>query len=149
MCWTQACSCEVCHTGCRHPSEETSLGQYTSIPPANIRFSYGSKSKPSLVVPSIQFNCSNSAIMGLYAMTRSCDLGVDIEQIRAMQDIEQVSNGYLCPEEARQLMSLPPAERNSAFFHCWTRKEAYVKRCAECRSKQILLAPRLFGRRQA
>jgi 4'-phosphopantetheinyl transferase len=103
------------------------LGHYTSIPPPNIRFSYGSKGKPNLVVPSIQFNCSNSAIMALYAMTRSCDLGVDIEQIRALQDIEQVADRYFCPEEASQLMSLPPAERNPAFFHCWTRKEAYVK----------------------
>ena len=60
-------------------------------------------------------------------MTRNCDLGVNIEPIGAMQDIEQVSNGYCFPEEARQLISLPPAERNSAFFHCWTRKEAYVK----------------------
>ena len=32
------------------------LGRYTSIPPAKIRFSYGSKSKRGLV-PSIQFNC--------------------------------------------------------------------------------------------
>ena len=103
------------------------LGHYTSTPPAKIRFSYGSKGKPSLVVPSVHFNCSNSDIMALYAMTRSCDLGIDLEQIRAMHDIEQVANRYFCPEEARQLMSLPPAERDSAFFHCWTRKEAYVK----------------------
>jgi 4'-phosphopantetheinyl transferase len=105
------------------------LGQYTSIPPTDIRFSYGSKGKPNLVgvVPSIQFNSSTSGIMALYAITHNCDLGVDIEQIRALQEIEQVAGRFFCHEEARQLMSLSSSDRNPAFFHCWTRKEAYVK----------------------
>ena len=105
------------------------LGRYVSIPPANIRFSYGSKGKPNLVgvVPSIRFNSSNSANMGLYAMTRNCDLGVDIEKVRPLQDMQQIADQFFCREETRELFSLPLAERELAFFHCWSRKEAYIK----------------------
>jgi 4'-phosphopantetheinyl transferase len=35
--------------------------------------------------------------------------------------------GFFCLEEATEIMSLPPSERERAFFRCWTRKEAYIK----------------------
>src|SRR5260370_33936747 len=44
------------------------LGHYTSTPPANILFSYGSKGKPIQVFPSIHSYSSSSAIIVLYAL---------------------------------------------------------------------------------
>jgi len=105
------------------------LGRYTSQTPAAIGFSYGRKGKPCLLelARHIQFNCSHSADMTLYAMTRHCDLGVDVEKIRPLQDVAEIAQPFFCPEEVRELFSLPAAEREAVFFRCWTRKEAYIK----------------------
>jgi 4'-phosphopantetheinyl transferase len=107
----------------------TLLGCYLSVPPANIQFSYGERGKPDLsgVTTDIRFNSSRSAGVALYAMTRHCELGVDIEKIRSLQDIEQIADRFFCSEEARELLNLPASRRESAFFNCWSRKEAYIK----------------------
>jgi 4'-phosphopantetheinyl transferase len=105
------------------------LGRYISLQPADIQFSYGSKGKPYLLefARQIRFNCSHSDGMALYAMTRHCDLGIDIEKIRPLQEMEQLAQRFFCPEEVHELLSLKPAEREAAFFRCWSRKEAYIK----------------------
>jgi len=105
------------------------LGRYISLQPADIHFSYGSKGKPHLCefASQIRFNCSRSDGMALYAMTRHCDVGIDIEKIRPLQGMEQIALNFFCPEETRELLSLTPAERQEAFFRCWSRKEAYIK----------------------
>jgi 4'-phosphopantetheinyl transferase len=105
------------------------LGRYISLQPAAIQFSYGSKGKPHLseFASRIRFNCSHSAGVALYAMAGQCDLGIDIEKIRPLEGMEQIAQRFFCPEEVRELLSLAPAERESAFFRCWSRKEAYVK----------------------
>jgi len=105
------------------------LGCYVSVPAGKIRFSYGKRGKPHLfgVTTDIRFNSSHSANVALYAMTRHCDLGVDIEKIRQLEDMHRIAECFFCPEEARELLDLPRAEQESAFFNCWTRKEAYIK----------------------
>ena len=65
--------------------------------------------------------------MALYAMTRDCDLGVDVEKIRRLEDLAQIAQRFFCPEEVRELLSLPPPQRKEVFFRCWSRKEAYIK----------------------
>jgi 4'-phosphopantetheinyl transferase len=105
------------------------LSHYVSLPSADLQFSYKSKGKPYLLefADQIGFNCSHSDGMALYAITRCCDLGVDIEKIRPLQDMEQIAQCFFCPEELCELLSLTPAEREVAFFRCWSRKEAYIK----------------------
>jgi len=105
------------------------LGRYISLQAADIQFSYGSKGKPHLFGfnSRIRFNCSHSAGMVLYAITRHCDLGIDIEKIRPLQDMEEIAQRFFCPEEVSELLSFMPPEREAAFFRCWSRKEAYVK----------------------
>jgi 4'-phosphopantetheinyl transferase len=41
--------------------------------------------------------------------------------------MQQIAAHFFCSEEATEIMSLPPSERERAFFCCWTRKEAYIK----------------------
>jgi 4'-phosphopantetheinyl transferase len=105
------------------------VGCYVSVPAGKVRFSYGERGKPHLfgVPTDIRFNSSHSADVALYAMTRHCDLGVDIEKIRLLEDMHQIADRFFCPEEAQELLGLPRAEQESAFFNCWTRKEAYIK----------------------
>jgi len=104
------------------------LGRYLNMPPANITFSYGPMGKPSITQPlDIRFNASHSGDLALFAFTIGCEVGIDLEEIRPLQDIHEIANRYFCSEEATELMSLPEEDRERAFFLCWTRKEAYIK----------------------
>jgi 4'-phosphopantetheinyl transferase len=75
----------------------------------------------------VRFNISHSDNLAVFAFAVGCDLGVDVERIRTLSDMQHVAERYFCFEEAAQLTSLPMDQRERAFFHCWTRKEAYVK----------------------
>jgi 4'-phosphopantetheinyl transferase len=65
------------------------------------------------------------------AFTMDCDLGVDIEAVRPMPDIEDIARRFFCAEETADLMALSTAQRDQGFFLCWTRKEAYIKATGE------------------
>ncbi|MGH9720228.1 MAG: 4'-phosphopantetheinyl transferase family protein [Bryobacteraceae bacterium] len=104
------------------------LGRYLNDDASNIQLTYGSKGKPSLAGPSrIRFNASHSGRLALVALTLDCDIGVDVEQIRPFPNVHEVINRFFSAEEAAELSSLPADEHASAFFRCWTRKEAYIK----------------------
>ena len=69
--------------------------------------------------------------MALYAFTLDCELGVDVEQLRDLDDPESIAARFFSTAETSELLSLKPDERGLAFFRCWTRKEAYVKAIGE------------------
>jgi 4'-phosphopantetheinyl transferase len=108
------------------------LGRYLDMHPANIRFNYGSKGKPAVTSTlGIEFNATHSGELAVFAFTAGCPIGVDLEQIRPLSDIQDIADRFFCSEEAAELMALPPTEREHAFFRCWTRKEAYIKAIGE------------------
>ena len=97
--------------------------------PGEIEFSYGPKGKPGLMDPSlpVRFNVSNSGSLAVYAFTEACDIGIDVEQVRPVPEMEQIAARFFAADEASELMALPEPERPQGFFNCWTRKEAYIK----------------------
>ena len=104
------------------------LGLYLNILPADVRFVYGLKGKPALASTThIEFNLTHSGRLAVIALTLDRPIGVDVEHIRPLSDIQEIADRFFCPEEASEVMSLPHAERERAFFRCWTRKEAYIK----------------------
>lgn len=104
------------------------LGRYLNTSPAGIQFKYGPKGKPALALSgSIDFNASHSGGLAVFAFTRGCEIGVDLEQIHPMEDMQNIADRFFCPEEAAELMSFGVNQREHAFFLCWTRKEAYIK----------------------
>jgi 4'-phosphopantetheinyl transferase len=104
------------------------LGRYLDRHPASIRFNYGSKGKPAVAsAVGIEFNTTHSGGLSVFAFTVGCQIGVDLEQIRLLTETQHIADRFFCSEEAAEIMSLPPSERERAFFYCWTRKEAYVK----------------------
>jgi 4'-phosphopantetheinyl transferase len=104
------------------------LAFYLDLLPGSIEFAYGPKGKPAVrrTTP-LRFNVSHSGDVAVYAFTLDCDLGVDVEKLRALADLESISARFFCAAEASELLSLPPDNRPVAFFRCWTRKEAYIK----------------------
>jgi 4'-phosphopantetheinyl transferase len=107
----------------------TILAGYLASDPKELAFRYSKAGKPSLDSGNdeVEFNISHSGEVALLAFTRGRALGVDVEQIRENFDHEAIAGRFFSRQEQQQLAALPPAERYSGFFRCWTRKEAYIK----------------------
>jgi 4'-phosphopantetheinyl transferase len=109
----------------------TGLAERLGVDPGALVFQYGPHGKPALAAPfdrsGLSFSASRSEGVGLYAAAWGRRIGVDIERVRPMPDLEEVAALTFSPEERRQLDRLAPAERLTGFFNCWTRKEAYLK----------------------
>jgi 4'-phosphopantetheinyl transferase len=104
------------------------LGHYLNVHPASIEFQYSSKGKPALAESAgIEFNASHSGRLAVFALTAGCQIGVDVEQLRPLRDMQSIADRFFCPEEAADLMTVAADQRERAFFACWTRKEAYIK----------------------
>ena len=108
------------------------IGKYLGTDAARVRFEFGHKGKPRVASnQELCFNASHSGSLALFAFTRGCELGIDLEQIRILSNVNEIATQFFCPGEAVQLLSLPDSERLHAFFRCWTRKEAYLKATGE------------------
>ena len=104
------------------------LGRYLELHPSSIRFSYSSKGKPAVEGGThIHFNMTHSGSLAAIAITADCQIGIDVEQVRPLSDMQQIAEHFFCSEETSEIMSFSPSERERAFFCCWTRKEAYIK----------------------
>lgn len=55
------------------------------------------------------------------------EIGVDVECVRPVSGLDCLTDGFFAPGEAAAIRALPGEQRLSAFFACWTRKEAFVK----------------------
>jgi|SRR5208282_4898705 len=109
----------------------TILARYIDRTPAQIEFCYGPSGKPELPPGSdtdgLCFNLSHSQGLALYAITRHCEIGVDLEGVRANFAWEEIASRFFAPREVEALRLVPSRSRAEAFFNCWTRKEAFVK----------------------
>jgi 4'-phosphopantetheinyl transferase len=63
----------------------------------------------------------------LVAVTRERKVGIDVERIRQGISSHVIAQQYFSKSEVAELEALPLEQRVSAFFTCWTRKEAYIK----------------------
>lgn len=111
------------------------LGAYLGAPAADLGFVHGPHGKPALASPwsasDLRFNLSHSQAVGLCAVTRGHDLGVDVEGIRELDDLEALAERVCSARERAALDRLSGPARRSAFFHVWARKEAFVKALGE------------------
>ncbi len=83
--------------------------------------------KPRVAGGALRFSASRSAGLALYATSRTLEVGVDVEAIREAADVDAIARRVYSESERRVLAALPPAERLTACFQCWTHKEAYGK----------------------
>jgi 4'-phosphopantetheinyl transferase len=107
------------------------LGRYTRIEASRVHFHYGPRGKPAIVPAphnvNLHFNISHSDGLALYAVARDHELGVDLERIRPVSDIEKIARRFFSAAESAALSNIPASSMLEAFFTCWTRKEAYIK----------------------
>ncbi len=109
----------------------TILGFYLQVNPSELRFSFGREGKPSLTKNflecPIQFNVAHSSGMVLYAFTLGRQVGVDLERIEQMHQLEEIAYRFLSNRERETISRFSGYKKYVAFFQIWTRKEAYLK----------------------
>jgi 4'-phosphopantetheinyl transferase len=104
------------------------LGRYAHQIPGDLRFLTSARGKPSLMSANgLEFNLSHSDDVALLGVTKGGEIGVDVEKIRPIENLEDLAHRFFCPAESEDLLSVCLEHRHLAFFCCWTRKEAYLK----------------------
>jgi 4'-phosphopantetheinyl transferase len=103
------------------------LSGYFDVTPGEIVFQYGARGKPGIAGASIHFNASHSGDWAAYAVARTPLIGIDIEMIRPIPDMEELARRTFSEAEAAEFQMIDAPLRQQGFYNCWTRKEAYVK----------------------
>ncbi len=107
------------------------LASYTDTTPDHLRFEYGAKGKPALAGPtpngSLHFSLAHSADLLLVGIARGHGIGVDIELMRPLSNVDRLAARCLSSTERALFRRVPSAQRSQAFLVCWTRKEAFAK----------------------
>lgn len=104
------------------------LAGYLQCSPAQVVFRRGPNGKPLLKASgpnAPNFNLSHSHDWCGLAVARNLDIGLDIQVPHPVNPA--LWRRVLTPQEKSQIATLEPADRDPAFFRCWTRKEAIGK----------------------
>ena len=111
------------------------LGGYLQRPPEEIQFRYTEFGKPYLSFEpgqtKLEFNISHSGDIILFAFAQGVPVGVDVERIKPLPELEQIARRFFSPGEQKDLEMLTGPEKVTAFYRCWTRKESIIKACGE------------------
>jgi 4'-phosphopantetheinyl transferase len=107
------------------------LGAYLRIPPETVPFSVGPHGKPRLSPPldssGLCFNLADAEDLALYAVGRRREVGIDVECVQSLPDMDSLTERCLTATERAALGRARDTDRARVFFTCWTRKEAYLK----------------------
>jgi 4'-phosphopantetheinyl transferase len=101
------------------------IGQYLKQPPPSLIFSYGDHGKP--MIANLEFNLSHTSDLALLAIAIDRPVGIDLEQIRPMENLTKLAARFFTAEEHQTIMAADESGRTELFFRIWTSKEAYLK----------------------
>ncbi|HSD41779.1 MAG TPA: 4'-phosphopantetheinyl transferase superfamily protein [Burkholderiales bacterium] len=118
-----------------HAALREILASYLDVAPDSLVFGEGTYGKPFLDAPapgrSHRFSLSHSGEIALVAVSLEREVGVDVERVRPLDDLDGLITRYLSPHERAALSRVPAGDRLRAFFETWTLKEAYFKGCGD------------------
>ena len=107
------------------------LAGYLASDPLALDFKTGEHGKPFLENTSLEFNLSHSSDLALIAVAEGRRVGVDVERLRPMPDLDDLAARVCTTDELVILTSLAEPLRAHAFLGVWTRKEALAKATGE------------------
>ncbi len=111
-----------------HAGARLLLGSLVDQPASALRFESSAHGKPILVGGPANLDFSLSHARGAVAVAAACmPVGVDIEPLREIVDMDSISEIALAAEERKVLWSAPAALRSRLFLRYWTLKEAVLK----------------------
>lgn len=107
------------------------LSHYLALPPAAIPFDYSEYGRPCVTAgrnyETLDFNLSDSHELAVVAVANGRSVGIDVEQVREVDDLMQLARYTFSAHEVTDLEQVAVPQRPVGFFNCWTRKEAYIK----------------------
>lgn len=114
---------------------KTVLGHYTHLPPEQIDFVPGPNKKPELrsnhSVAPVYFSLSYRNNVALLAVGNTHCIGVDVEEVKPINNFDHFVKDYFSPAEQKQIFSSGKfTHRLSTLFTFWSMKEALVKSLA-------------------
>ena len=119
------------------------LGQYLSVGPAGLRFAYSANGKPDFAEDfagsGIHFNLAHTADLAMIAITRIGEIGVDVEGVRPVKNVDELVGRFFSPRESELFQKVPDEQKPVAFFNLWTRKEALLKATGEGITRSLSL----------
>jgi 4'-phosphopantetheinyl transferase len=104
------------------------LGRCVGVAPRALSFESGPFGKPRLAPAHrspLRFNASHSGDIVLVAFAVEREIGVDIETIRPLDDLDGLVRSAFSAQERSGIFAA--ADRLASFYAAWTRKEAVVK----------------------
>ena len=102
------------------------LAAHTGRTAKSIELSTGPHGKPYADCgPS--FNLSHSGSTVMLGVAESGDVGVDVELVRPLEDLDQLVSRCFSDSEREALEAQTEPEKTQSFYRTWTRKEAFVK----------------------
>ncbi len=57
----------------------------------------------------------------------TCHIGIDVEKVKELADMEGVMNLCFSESEKKWFSKLSPDKKEEIFYKIWTAKEAYIK----------------------
>ena len=109
----------------------TLLGRYLDTSPDRVQFRYGDKGKPALAEPlagvGLEFNLSHSEDLMVCAIAYQQAIGIDLEYLRPVADLENLTQRFFTPQEHAAIHALEGDRCLRSFFQHWTCKEAVLK----------------------
>ncbi|MGQ9847560.1 MAG: 4'-phosphopantetheinyl transferase family protein [Bacteroidales bacterium] len=107
------------------------LSYYLKIDFDKVEISYSKSGKPYLndkINSNLKFNYSHSGDYIIYAFTSDDEIGVDIEEIKDIPELDELSRTHFSDEEQSIYFELKnPDRKKQLFYKIWTRKEALLK----------------------
>ncbi|MEH2625110.1 4'-phosphopantetheinyl transferase [Bradyrhizobium sp. AZCC 1719] len=114
-----------------HAGARLMLGGLVGQPAEDLRFQPSEHGKPMLLADRAKIDFSLSHARGTVAVAAArMPIGVDIEPLREIADMDSVAEIVLAAEEREVLWNAPAALRSRLFLRYWTLKEALLKAAA-------------------
>ena len=107
------------------------LGHYLGCAPAAIAYSVQDHGKPVLAAPhtsQLHFSLARRDGWCAIALCRNQPVGVDIEQVRELSEMDDVAALYFSAQDCKALNQLSGSAKQKRFFELWTALEAMGKR---------------------
>jgi 4'-phosphopantetheinyl transferase len=103
------------------------LGRYLNAAPRDLAIATHRSGKPQLASGDLRFNLAHSGSLALIAVTRGCEIGVDVEWLRPIEHARQIAARSFHANEQAAIHAAADVELPDVFLRCWTRKEAVLK----------------------
>ena len=115
----------------RRAARRIILSSYLRAEPRELRFENGPQGKPRLsgefADRALEFSVTHSQGMALVAVAAGQRIGIDLECVRPLPDLDRLLSQCLSPAEIRSLNAEDLLDPLGGFYRYWTCKEACLK----------------------